>query len=287
MNKFTWNSCPLCGSNLIHSLGDISYRLPIMFSTNAIELERTPELNECKGCKSWFTQNIICEDAAYEMYRQGESSRKWPRNVIFEDEKHPNITRRLSKYFIKGKKVLDIGCNTGILLDFAYKKGCFTAGVEPSLASIDVLQKKGHVVFPSIQSVTEKYDVITAFDLVEHLYDLPSFFKMVENLLNDNGVFILLTGDICSLSARLTKKCWWYIKAPEHIVFPSRGFLKNIKVLKFVSIDSTYASVGYDFPVIRRITQYILLLLYRRRYEGLPSLGPDHMLVTLKKIKRK
>lgn len=286
MNNYRWNNCPLCGSKELHFIGDIAYRVPIMFSTNSIQLERTPELYECQDCKSWFTQNIICEDAAFEMYRQGESCAKWPRSAGFADEKHKNIIRRLDQYFCEGKRVLDIGCNTGTLLDFAHAKGCYTTGVEPSLASRDILLSKGHYVFSSIESVTEKYDVITAFDLVEHLYDLPGFFKLAANLLVDNGTIILLTGDIHSLSARLSKERWWYLKAPEHIIFPSRDFLNNIMGLSLISIDETYASVGYDFPLFRKVAQYIWLSLFRRRYEGLPSIGPDHMLVTLRKVKK-
>jgi len=257
-----------------------------MFSTLAIDLERNPELYECKVCKSWFTQNIVREDAAFEMYCQGQSCDKWPRSVGFAEGKHRSILRRLDQYFHEGKKVLDIGCNTGILLDYAHAKGCTTAGVEPSLASRDILFGKGHVAFPSIESVTEKYDVITAFDLVEHLYDLPSFFKIAENLLVRGGVILLLTGDIRSLSARLSNEHWWYLKAPEHIVFPSRSFLHNIAGFELVSIDETYASVGYERSLFLGVAQYIRKSLFVGRYDGLPSLWPDHMLVVLNKVEK-
>jgi len=219
-NNFRWDSCPLCSSNQIYAVGNIDYRTPVMFSTIAIELERVPELYICEICDSWFTQNIICKDSAFDMYCSGQSCDKWPRSVELVEEKSANILRRLDHSFYEGQKVLDIGCNTGVLLDYARAKGCITAGVEPSLASRNVLSSKGHAAFYSIESVTEKYNVITAFDLVEHLYDLPGFFKIAGNLLASDGVVLILTGDILCLSARLSRVHWWYLKAPEHIVFP-------------------------------------------------------------------
>lgn len=255
-----------------------------MFSTSIIQLERTPELYECEVCNSWFIQNIIPEKAAFEMYCQGQSCAKWPRSVRLAEEKPRNIIRRLDQYFHEDKKVLDIGCNTGILLDYARAKGCKTAGVEPSFASRDILRTKEHTVFSSIEDVAEKYDVVTAFDLVEHLYDLPGFFNIAANLLVNDGVLILLTGDIHSLSVRLSKQDWWYLKAPEHIVFPSRSFLHNIASFELISIDETYASAGYARPLFFGVAQYIRKSLFHGRYDGLPSIGSDHMLVVLKKV---
>jgi len=285
-NNFRWQTCPLCGSGAIQPDGEIDYRTPIMFSTIAIELERTPELYECKACASWFSQNIVCEKDAFDMYSQGESCNKWPRNAGFAEEKSENIICRLDQYFHEGNRVLDIGCNTGILLDYARTKGCITAGVEPSLASHDILGEKGHTVFSSTAGVTEKYDVVTAFDLVEHIYDVHGFFKKAGSLLVGGGILLLLTGDNHSLSARISKKNWWYLKAPEHIVFPSRAFLNSISGFELVSIDETYASIAYDRSLFLGVAQYIRKSLFLSGYDGLPSLGPDHMLVALRKIRK-
>jgi len=286
-NSFRWDRCPLCCSNKVCRVGEIDYRKPIMFSTMPIELVKTPELYECESCGSWFTQNIVSEKSAFEMYIEGESCNKWPRNTSFSESKPADITQRLDKYFHEGRSVLDIGCNTGLLLDYARRKGCVTAGVEPSVASQNILNKKGHNSFSSIDNVAEKYDVVTAFDLVEHLYDLPGFFCGLSNLLVDGGVILLLTGDIQSLSARLSKNNWWYLKAPEHITFPSRHFLNNIDGLKLVSIDETYASIAYDRSWVLGLAQYVRKVLFLGGFDGLPSLGPDHMLVTLRKVATK
>ena len=278
--------CPLCHSSEIFFVGSIIYREPTMFSTNQVKLEKPPELYECKVCNSSFTQNIVREQVAYKMYSEGSSADKWPRDTSLVEEKHTNIIARLDKYFLKEKRVLDIGCNTGILLDYARSRGCLTYGIEPSSASLEVLRNKGHIAFPSIESTSEKYDVITAFDLIEHLYDVSGFLNRTWELLADGGEIILLTGDIQSFTARLAKEHWWYLKAPEHIVFPSVKYVSRTNGYRLVSVDKTFASVGYERSYAIGLIRYVMCVFMRKDYVGLPSLGPDHVLVTMKKIDR-
>ena len=283
-NNHKWPDCPLCHSRRIKNLGNIDFRKPVMFSTHQIELQEISSVSQCTTCNSWFSQNIVREKDAIMMYQKGESNTKWSRQTGFVEEKHRNIIRRLEKYFLNDKRVLDVGCNTGSLLDFASSKGCYTYGVEPSITSQRIMRDKGHYSYSSIDEVSEKVDVITAFDLVEHLHDLQGFLKKTNNLLVDGGVLILLTGDVNSLSARLSKNNWWYLKAPEHIVFPSRQFLQELDNFQLISIDETYASVGYKKHILWSIALFAIRKVLLNNYQGLPALSPDHMLVTLGKI---
>ncbi len=282
-NSYQWSSCPLCKSKNIENIGHINYRQPIMFSTHFISLSAEPELEICNDCDSWFTQNIVDEKTAFDLYTNGGSDTKWPRSLKFEESKSKNILKRLGGYFQDSVEVLDIGCNTGVLLDYAKSRGCKTYGVEPSRSSQKVLIEKQHKFFDSLDSVDGDYDVVVAFDLVEHIYNLEKFLEKVHGILKSNGVLIILTGDVTSLSARLSKQNWWYLKAPEHIVFPSGRYLSNLKNFHLVSIDRTYASKGYKKSVYYGFAQYIRKSLFKGGYDGLSSLGSDHMLLVLRK----
>ena len=46
-----------------------------------------------------------------------------------------------SKYNIKGKKILDIGCGGGILTEELYKKGALVTGIDSSHKSINIAKK--------------------------------------------------------------------------------------------------------------------------------------------------
>lgn len=172
------------------------------------------------------------------------SNQKWSSSK-FEDSKGREIIDILSKLFCKDAKVLDVGCNTGELLDFAKAKGCHTFGIEDSLDSVALLKQKGHKVLSSQSENISYYDVITAFDLVEHLYNLPKFIENCYSQLVENGYLLLLTGNISSISSVLTSSNWWYVRYPEYIVFPSKRYFKRIYRFKIRSWISTYASVDY------------------------------------------
>jgi SAM-dependent methyltransferase len=244
-------------------------------------LELTPELWKCRSCKSWFSQNIVLEKVAASLYSQGSSADRWS-NKPFEESKQKTVIKILADIFNKGLKVLDIGCNTGSLLDFAKSKGCITAGIEVSSDCKDIIESKGHIYYPSPAEIPDDnhFDVITAFDLVEHLYDLSSFLKYCKSKLTKDGLIVISTGNIFSLSAAITQSRWWYIGFPEHIVFPSTIFFRDHSGLVIKKRLQTYAAKGYRLPVHRILSGFVKGIL-NSNYSGLPSLGADHVLLVL------
>ena len=119
--------------------------------------------------------------------------------------------------------------------------------------------------------------------MIEHCYDLTGFLADLARVLRPGGRLLVLTGDVGSLSARICRNRWWYARYPEHIVFPSRRFLGTRPAdLRLERVVPTYASEGYRVPYLRAGRTAASLWL-RRAYEGLPAIGPDHLLAVLRR----
>ena len=280
-NKFRQDNCPLCGSSKFKTIGRIKYLEPTYFSSHEVGTEFTSELCKCIECDSAFAQNILPEQLAVSLYSSGISANRWSQEA-FVSQKPQIIIDSLTKYFIKGRAVLDVGSNTGELLDFAKAKGCVTYGVEYSQVSREILKEKNHRAFASMTEVEQKFDVITAFDLIEHLYDVPSFLLECRQHLKDDGVLIILTGNINSFSAMLSQSRWWYVGYPEHIIFPSKKYFIQFSGLLLVEYVHTFVSKGYQVSWGRRF-KALLSGLLKWSYTGLPAIDSDHTLVVLKK----
>jgi 2-polyprenyl-3-methyl-5-hydroxy-6-metoxy-1,4-benzoquinol methylase len=279
-NNHRWARCPLCNAKAVFRIGTIEYQNPLRFSTQIIQLTEMPELWKCSECRSCFTQNVIQEKIAKSLYAICDSGDRWP-STLFEQEKTTNTIKCLSKLFLPGKKILDIGCNTGELLDYAKSKGCQSAGLEFSATSRDVLERKGIRSFASFDEIDDLFDIVTAFDLLEHLYNVPEFLDRCKNILAPNGYLVILTGNVSSFSARFTGATWWYTQFPEHIVFPSKKYFLNISGYEVISWIPTYASMSFIYP----ITQFMRAIcnsVLKWSYTGLPSFRPDHVLAVLK-----
>lgn len=281
MNIFRHKLCPLCGSDKIIKSGDISYEVPVFFSNHEIGIESNPELWRCGSCKSAFVQNIVPEEDAKRLYSEGTGDR-WS-NLPFSEKQIEEIVGELSKLLRPGIKVLDIGSNTGELLDYAHSKGCTTYGVEFSQRARIISERKGHKIFSSLSEVKGSFDIITAFDLIEHLYAPCLFINKCKGMLSSQGVLIIQTGDISSLSARVAKAKWWYIKYPEHIVFPSKKYFSFHSGLVVKKWLRTYANKSYRYP-LNVVCHEFIIKKFKGKYTGIPSLGPDHVFVIMGKI---
>lgn len=100
---------------------------------------------------------------------------------------------------LANKKVLDIGCNDGSLLDFFKKQGAITLGIEPTDAYLDA-KKKGHVTYNNFLSeavaaaiVAEhgQPDVITFTNVFAHIEDLHEVLRSVKKLMAANTMIVI------------------------------------------------------------------------------------------------
>jgi SAM-dependent methyltransferase len=281
-NNYRWDYCPLCHSSDVRILGHADYRGKVKFSTQEIDLCNYPEIWACNRCHSRFVQNIIPEAVAAALYSSSHAGERWSA-IPFAQSKTSEVVRDMTAIFENGGHVLDVGCNTGELLDFAAKLGCKTSGLEYSDSSCAVIRNKGHAAYKSFEEIPGQFEVITAFDLVEHLYDIPGFLNTCHSKLVDGGKLIILTGDVQSPGAIKAGANWWYVQYPEHIVFPSRIFFVGLSKFRLENWLPTYAAEAYKYPFYRYLLSMIKRAVTGREYSGQPSFRPDHALIILAK----
>jgi SAM-dependent methyltransferase len=113
----------------------------------------------------------------------------------------------------EGKKVLDIGCAGGAFLVAAQQCGFDAVGVEPArwmaaygrrTYGVDIrdgILKPG--MFPE-----KSFDVITLWDVVEHLTDPKQILDLVHSLLKPNGILLVNYPDIDSVAAKTLGRKW-------------------------------------------------------------------------------
>jgi 2-polyprenyl-3-methyl-5-hydroxy-6-metoxy-1,4-benzoquinol methylase len=95
----------------------------------------------------------------------------------------------------KGKKVLDVGCGTGLFAFNAAKKGAIVLGVDFSTEAIQIAQSQythKNLEFEStdVNKIKEKFDVIVSNGTLEHMDNPLKTLRLFKKHLTKNGCII-------------------------------------------------------------------------------------------------
>jgi SAM-dependent methyltransferase len=119
---------------------------------------------------------------------------------------------------LHGKKVLDVGCGTGFWVDYWLKRGAeAVTGMDISETSICRLRERHPLQTFEVSDIQkkweikEKYDIISAFAVVNHIVDEIGFDNAISNLgrsLVNGGYLLVSDGFLKKSPVRERHVCW-------------------------------------------------------------------------------
>ena len=133
------------------------------------------------------------------------------------------IKKEVYKSLNSQSRVLDVGCGSGAILNnIKTKTGCQVYGVDISENAVQAAKKiYGIDIFNGdIKDTTwpdSYFDVITAWQYLEHVNDPNQNVEKMSHLLKKDGLLILAVPNFNSLNARLFKEKWYSLDCPRHL----------------------------------------------------------------------
>ncbi len=168
----------------------------------------------------------------------------------------------LIKTYIENKSVLDLGVG-GIAHRFLHKfvveNSKSAVGIELEPKRVKALKKLGYDVIQADAqdfNLSQKFDIIIAGDLVEHLTNFDGFFNCVCKHLKKGGFLLLNTPNIYSIRALIRGIFGKYSDLEEHtcgfdenLILQLIGRYPSLKVVDFKYFN--HKTEGYRDQIVR------------------------------------
>ena len=202
------NTCRLCR----HSSHTILYEGPIRSGGVGSGFVEGYKILTCDNCG--FVQLSPVPDNLDEFYETDEYRSQFdyqfdPSSIHrkYDHEQNERIAR-IGIQNIRGKDVLDLGSSAGVFLDAIHSLAERTIAIEPAAFYKDYLTGQGHTYYPYPEDAIasgEKVDIITCFDVIEHVPDPINLVKSAYQLLKPGGVFILSMPNLNDMLRKINK----------------------------------------------------------------------------------
>jgi SAM-dependent methyltransferase len=171
--------------------------------------------------------------------------------------------RLVERWLPQRGRVLDVGCAAGYFLRVVQRQGHDVHGVELSsaiaYAAVAALGAARVHVGTLEEAVASKgwapqsFDLVTLWDVVEHLPDPQLVLRRIRELVKPGGHLLLETQDVTSRWARLLGRRWHHYKHDEHLYHFSPKTIRRLLGdcgFEIVELGSAYAGKYVSFAFL-------------------------------------
>jgi SAM-dependent methyltransferase len=253
--------CPICGATARRLLyRETSGAEPRDATTRVDDPEgRHYRINRCLGCGLVYSSPIFDEAGVAALYTHSPHTNVRPG----EEDNVRNTFRgyyRLARpHLAARKRILDIGCDLGLLLGMAAGDGFEELhGVEPNpmAAAVARAVPRSRIVetfYESTEYPEDHFDLVTLIHVVDHLVDPLRLLTRVRRDLRPGGVALAVVHNAGSLLARVLGERFPPYNLYHHYFFTKRtlGLLFARAGLEPAWIGSTSNCYSLDFLVDR------------------------------------
>ncbi|MDY7039394.1 MAG: class I SAM-dependent methyltransferase [Chloroflexota bacterium] len=216
----------------------------------------------CRRCGLTYTNPRRKEDDILDDYQEVEDSlyleEREGRVLTFQRNLRPLESLAPP---LNGSRLLDVGCHIGVFVEIARERGWDAWGVEPSRWATSKAEARGlRVVNGTLHQAafpTASFDVVTMWDVIEHLADPRSEVTEVYRILKPGGLFSAHTINIESTFARLMGHHWPWLMEMHLFYFSPRTLRRMLEDVGFQVLRWTnqgrYLHLGY---LISRLQAY-------------------------------
>jgi len=226
-------NCNLCGANdteLVYVEKDRLMKLPGAFrlvrckQCGLLYINPRPTREEIKYYypREYGPYNITPQDEPSWITRLDHSYGYWKRARLVKAA-HP-----------QGGRILDVGCAMGNFLQMMTRFGSWELyGLDISAGATQYARERyGLSVFTGELAEAgypdSYFDVVTMWDVMEHVHDPASTLTEVHRILKPGGLFLLRVPNVDTWDARLFGPYWVGYDAPRHLFVFSPATLRSL-----------------------------------------------------------
>jgi 2-polyprenyl-3-methyl-5-hydroxy-6-metoxy-1,4-benzoquinol methylase len=210
---------------------------------------------ECKTCSFNFIPQYFSKKMTYEDYKD--------ENVLTEVRKGNDWLKmqrhllrfKLIRKFIKDGKLFDLGVGWGHFLYTGKTLGYDVYGIEVAktpykYAKEDLGLSVELVDFFEFRVKNDTYDIITIWDVLEHIADADQVVKKCSKMIKEGGYIFIQVPQLDSLIAKRYKEKWRMMSL-DHVNYFSRQ-----------TISTLLSKEGFRVQTIKSSFEFKLFLMY-------------------------
>lgn len=232
-------NCPVCkrSKKLSKQISPVYFQC---FSCHSIYQYPIPDINTIKAYYESYKKIKFKMNPGY-LSEKNFSQYKQIMEINFAD-------LQINKSFFFKKKILDVGCANGDFLLFLKEKNIQGSGIDISHDLVKNAQERGlDVKAERLENVQKKFEIVTCWDVIEHIPYPVEFICNLERILLDGG-FLLLSTPVVGLVTKFFGKNWRFLMPDEHLFLFTKKCLFQVlenngfKILKLIRFGSGFTS---------------------------------------------